>query len=55
MQPGMRMILYSALATGSRWIRETSTAGSRCKQEKADVPVVSVHSTRRTSPRCLPN
>jgi integrase len=43
---GMRMTLYSALAMGSRWIRETSTAGSRCKQ--GSIPVVSVHSTRRT-------
>jgi integrase len=28
-KPGMRMILYSALAAGSRWIRATSIAGSR--------------------------
>jgi hypothetical protein len=26
-KPGMRMILYSPLAAGSRWIRETSIAG----------------------------
>ena len=46
-KPGMRMTLYSALATGSRWIRETSTAGSSASK-KSGVPVVSVHSTRRT-------
>jgi hypothetical protein len=37
-KPGMRMILYSALATGSRWTHETFTAGSRCQQGRRVCP-----------------
>jgi hypothetical protein len=52
-KPGMRMILYSALATDSRWTRETFTAGSKVQARKAGVPVVSVRSTRRTCANCV--
>ena len=52
-KPGMRMILYSALATDSRWTRETFTAGSKYKQGRRVCPSCRCTPQDERALRCL--